>query len=61
MFNAQAAISTVFFMAMILVIWLGSRFVFYNRWIPAKLFGFALMVLALAGIVSHVVALMLGA
>jgi hypothetical protein len=61
MFNTQAAISTVFFMVMVMCIYIGSLFVLNHKWTPARWFGFALMVFALAGIVSHVVALMLGA
>lgn len=61
MFNLQAAISTVFFMGMLMCIYIGAMFLMHHKWTPARWFGAILMTLALAGIVSHIVALIVGA
>ena len=61
MFNMQAAISTLFFMAMLMVIYIGALFMLYHKWNPARWFGAILFALALTGIVSHIVALVAGA
>lgn len=61
MFNLQAAVTTVFLMAMFLCVYIGWLFVMFNRWWPARLFGGLVVILAFTGIVSHVAALVVGA
>ena len=61
MFNAQAAISTVFLMAMMLVIYIGWLFAMFHRWWAMRAFGITLILAAVTGIVSHMAALIVGA
>lgn len=61
LFNVQAAISTVLFIALLTTLYIGVLFTLYHRWMPARVAGFVVAAAAFVGIVSHAVALLLGA
>lgn len=61
MFNAQAAISTLFFMVMLGMVTSGVIFLLWHKWLPMRILGGFVLVAAFVGIVSHLVALIVGA
>lgn len=58
--NSQAFVSTLIYVALLLVMSIGSSILTLHHWWPMKLVGLIVTVLALALIVSHTVALIVG-
>lgn len=60
LFDLQAAMSAVFFLVMVAICYGGLLLVFLNSWLPARLVGGFLVLLAVAGFIGHIAALVRG-